>query len=438
MKNNKLLKKLILILPMTLFILLFCACYNNSEEQNSFESSIVSDISKNEAPSNKNSNVESSIVSDVSKSENPSTSNSNIESSIETSQSFNGNIPEKWLDNGIFSEYYENAYKYLKTMTLDEKIGQMLFARCPSENAVEIAQKYHLGGYVLFGIDFDNKTFDEIKNNILSYKNSQDIPMAIATDEEGGTVVRVSNHPQLYPSKFLSPREIFNNGGMNLIKSEETKKADLLSSLGIDVNFAPVCDISTNTSDFMYQRSLGENATTTAEFISTVTQISQSKGVSVTLKHFPGYGNNVDTHTGIAYDERDYDTFLNNDFIPFKSGIQNNAHIVMVSHNIVKCMDNTKPSSISANVHNILRNELNFTGIIITDDLAMDAIKEYSGEYPPTVTAVLAENDMLTVSDIESSFNEIKQATINGIIPEETIDHAVMRILAWKEYKRHL
>lgn len=323
----------------------------------------------------------------------------------------------------------------MQHMTMDEKIGQMLFARCPSNNAAGIASQYHIGGYVLFGRDFQQKTANAVKSDILSYRAAQQIPIAIATDEEGGSVVRVSSNPNLSDEKFDSPRNIYNAGGMELIKSKESKKAALLSGLYIDTNFAPVCDISVNESDFMYNRSLGQDARTTADFIRTVTNISQSKGVSVTLKHFPGYGNNVDTHTGIAIDNRDYNTFAANDFIPFRAGIESGAHLVMVSHNIVNCMDSTKPASISKNVHDILRGELGFTGIIVTDDLSMDAIKQYSGEYPPTVLAVLAGNDMLTVSDIGTSFNEIKNAVNRGIIDQSIIDRAVIRILAWKYAK---
>ncbi|MDE7432225.1 MAG: beta-hexosaminidase [Lachnospiraceae bacterium] len=339
------------------------------------------------------------------------------------------------FDNGIFSAYYEAAYSRMLQMTIDEKIGQMLFARCPSNNAAGIASQYHIGGYVLFGRDFQQKTAGTVKSDILSYKAAQQIPIAIATDEEGGSVVRVSSNPNLSDEKFDSPRNIYNLGGMELIKSKESKKAALLSGLYIDTNFAPVCDISVNESDFMYNRSLGQDAGTTADFVRTVTNISQSKGVSVTLKHFPGYGNNVDTHTGIAIDNRDYNTFVTNDFIPFRAGIESGAHLVMVSHNIVNCMDSTKPASISKNVHDILRGELGFTGIIVTDDLSMDAIKQYSGEYPPTVMAVLAGNDMLTVSDIGTSFNEIKNAVNRGIIDQSIIDRAVIRILAWKYAK---
>lgn len=427
---KRIFKRSTAIILTSILIMSLSACSNENTETESSQNSTQSSVQQSsETSTTEISDAESSI-------QESSEQESFIqESSFEESSETAATVPTEWQDNGIFSEYYDEAYNIVQKMTLDEKIGQMLFARCPSENAAQIAADYHIGGYVLFGQDFKNKTTEEVIANITSYKYSQDIPMVIATDEEGGTVVRVSSNEQLADYKFSSPRDVYAEGGMDAIKSEEQKKAELLSSLLIDTNFAPVCDISVNSSDFMYDRSLGEDAQTTAEFVSEVTKISQTNGVSATLKHFPGYGDNVDTHTGIAIDERSYETFENNDFIPFKAGIDSGAHLVMVSHNIVNCMDSTKPASISANVHDILRNELGFTGIIVTDDLEMDAIKEYTGEYTPAVTAVLAGNDMLTVTDIEGSISEIKQAVNDGIIDESTIDHAVMRILAWKYSK---
>ena len=346
-------------------------------------------------------------------------------------------FPESWQDNGIFSAYYQKAYEKMRTMSLDEKIGQMFYARCPDYDAVGFAQKYHLGGYVLFGRDFAEKSKQEVKDNINSYINSQDIPMTISVDEEGGTVVRISSKSALYDSEFQSPRDIYDEGGMDAIRENALAMAKMIKDFNIDVNFAPVCDISLDEDDFMYYRSIGHDVDTVCEFVGEFTRIAQENGVSATLKHFPGYGNNVDTHTGIAIDERDYSTFVNEDFKPFEAGIEQNAHLVMVSHNIVNCMDSTKPASLSKNVHDILRNELGFTGIAVTDDLEMDAITEYTNGTSPAVAAILAGNDMLTIGDtmIENAVSSIKTAVADGTLDENLIDHAVTRILAWKYAK---
>ena len=395
---------------------------------------VISEVSENSPEQSSQS-----TVSEVSKNSPEQSSESTVSEISQQPQNveYGSEVPTEWQDNGIFSEYYQKAFDKMRTMSLDEKIGQMFYARCPQYDAVEFAQKYHLGGYVLFGVDFADKSKDEVKNNINSYVNSQEIPMTIAVDEEGGTVVRISSKPALYDEEFQSPRDIYNEGGMNAIKENALAMAQMLKDFNIDVNFAPVCDISLDEDDFMYYRSIGHDVNTVCEFVREFTKIAQNNGISATLKHFPGYGNNADTHTGIAIDERDYSTFVNEDFKPFQAGMEQNAHIVMVSHNIVNCMDSSKPASLSKNVHDILRNELGFTGIVVTDDLEMDAITEYTNGTSPAVAAILAGNDMLTIGDtmVEDAVNSIKSAVADGTLDESLIDHAVTRILAWKYFK---
>lgn len=345
-------------------------------------------------------------------------------------------VPEKWQDNGIFSNYYEKAYEMMSDLSINEKIGQMLLVACPGSEAASKAKEYSFGGYVLFGRDFEDKTKDDVIRTIRSYQETAKIPMAIAVDEEGGTVTRISWNENLTDHFFESPREIYNNGGLDAIRTDTKDKSQLLRELGINVNLAPVCDICTDPDDFMYDRSLGQSPEITAAFIKTFVDESQKESVSATLKHFPGYGGNDDTHFGIAIDNRTYEHFTENDFIPFSSGIKAGAHLVLVSHNIVKSMDEKNPSSLSPEVHRILREELNFSGIIITDDMSMEGVGAYLEEdYSAVVAAVLAGNDMILVSDYESAANDILNAYNDDIINEDTIDHAVMRILSWKYAK---
>lgn len=341
-------------------------------------------------------------------------------------------IPKTYLDNGIFSDYYDKAYEKLKSMTLEEKIGQLIFARCPSENAESIIFKYQFGGVILFAPNTEGKTKEELKSDITSLQNVSKIPMLIGVDEEGGTVVRISSNPNLRSEKFKSPKELFLEGGFEKIASDTKEKCELLSSLGINVNLAPVADVSTDPNDFIYSRSLGQNPEQTANFVETVVKTSSENNISSVLKHFPGYGNNVDTHTSIAIDNRDYSAFESSDFIPFEKGIKSNAQGILVSHNIVKSMDENYPASLSPSVHDILRNKLNFTGVIMTDDLAMDAISLYTNGEDPAVLAVLAGNDILILSDYETSFNNLLSAAKNGELDLSIIDKAVFRVLAWK------
>ncbi len=344
-------------------------------------------------------------------------------------------VPEDYEDHGIFSEFYEKAFKKLKTMTLEEKIGQLFLARCPSEGALDTIHKYKIGGFVLFGQDFQNKTSEEVISTLTSYQKASSIPLILSTDEEGGSVVRVSSNENLSLHRFLSPQDVFNEGGMEKIKEDATKKSKLLKSLGINVNLAPVADVSIDPNDFIFDRSFGKNANETADFVKNVVTLTQENGISCALKHFPGYGNNVDTHTGISIDERPYENFVNSDFIPFKEGIKAGVHFILVSHNIVKSMDDTVPASLSSNVHKILRDDLGFTGLIITDDLAMDAIKLYTSGENPATKAVLSLNDMMIITDIEEGYSNVLSSFKNRKIPEETINKACFRVLAYKYFK---
>lgn len=332
----------------------------------------------------------------------------------------------------MFSDYYTKATNTLNNMTLDEKISQLFLVRVP-DNSIEEVSKYQFGGYILFGKDTKNLTKEELKNKIETWQSVSKIPLLIAVDEEGGTVVRISNNNKIRDSKFKSSQELYNDGGFELIKNDTIQKNNLLYELGINVNLAPVADISTNEDDYIYSRSFGKDALETSKYIKTVINASKGTKVSNVLKHFPGYGNNLDTHTGISIDNKTIEDFRKNDFLPFKSGIEEGAEAILVSHNIINNIENIH-ASLSKNIHNILRNELNFTGIIMTDDLAMSAIKDYVND-SPSVMALKAGNDLIIITDYLTGINDIKEALKNGDLEESLIDKAVLRVLSWKYYK---
>lgn len=341
-------------------------------------------------------------------------------------------IPETWQDDGIFSDYYTLAYNKLKTLSLEEKIGQLILARYPDTNAKEDLIKYNLAGYVFFEKDFKDKTEQEVINMTKKLQEAAKIPILTAVDEEGGTVVRISSNPNLASSKFASPRELYISGGFDKIREDTINKSKLLNSLGINLNLAPVVDVSTSPDDYMYKRTIGEDTDITKEYAKTVIEASKNIKVSYTLKHFPGYGNNADTHNSSVTDTRTYDDIFNNDLPPFDSGIKAGAEAVLVSHNIVDSIDPGNPASLSASIHNLLRNELNFTGIVITDDLAMGAVSQINDN---TVKAILAGNDLIITTDYKESINSIKNAVDGGTISEDLIDKLAFRVISWKYYK---
>ena len=341
-------------------------------------------------------------------------------------------IPASYQDNGIFSTYYVMAYNKLQELTLDEKIGQLILARYPDESLLEDLEKYKLGGYIFFEKDFQNKTKNEVKQMINEVQDNSDIPLLIAVDEEGGKIVRVSSNPNLVSERFKSSKELYSLGGMDKIREDTINKSNVLSDLGINLNLAPVVDVSTNSNDYMYERALGQSTEITSQYAKTVINASKGLGVSYTLKHFPGYGNNSDTHTGSSTDNRSYESILKDDIPPFESGINAGAEAVLVSHNIVTSIDSENPASLSPKIHNLLRNELNFTGVIITDDIAMGATKEIDNA---AVLAVLAGNNIIITTDYVDSINSIKDAINNEVISEDLIDKLAFKVLAWKYYK---
>ena len=324
----------------------------------------------------------------------------------------------------------------LASLTLEEKVGQLFFVRVPDTDAVSDVSTYHLGGYILFGRDTADKTADALIQTIQSYQDAAavdtGIPLLIGVDEEGGTVVRVSSNPHLRASKFPSPQKAYASGGMEAVLADTREKDFLLSALGFNVNLSPVADVSTNPADFMYDRTFGQDAAATADYVAQVVSQMAEDGMGSVLKHFPGYGNNADTHTGVAIDKRPYETFEQSDFLPFRAGMEAGAPFVLVSHNVVECMDAALPASLSPAVHEVLRETLGFDGIVITDDLAMDAVNQYAnGE--AAVLAVLAGNDMLITSDYQNDILAVLAAVADGRIAEREIDAHVLRILRYKQ-----
>ena len=325
----------------------------------------------------------------------------------------------------------EKARDIMEDMTLNEKIGQMFLVRYSSE-ALEGVKNYNLGGFVLFAVDFKDKDKESIINEISSLQSESKIPLIISVDEEGGTVNRVSKYKQFRDEPFKSPQELYNEGGMELIKSDTIEKSQLLKSLGINLNLAPVCDVSENPEDYIYDRSFGKDAQQTSEYVTTVVNAMNEEGVGCALKHFPGYGSNKDTHEDMVYDSRPYSVFEESDFLPFKAGINAGAGMVMVSHNIVECMDENYPASLSPKVHEILRSEIGFNGVIVTDELSMEAIKRFTGDKEASVAAVLAGNDLLCVTNYKEQEEAVIEAVKSGEITESRIDESVFRILLWK------
>ena len=321
----------------------------------------------------------------------------------------------------------------LSGLTTEEKVGQLFLARCRKETAAEDIAQYHLGGLVLFDRDTEDETPESLRQTLERYQKAATIPLLIAVDEEGGSVVRISDKPAFRDSPFSSPRSLYEGGGMEALRTAEVEKDALLSDLGINVNLAPVCDITTDPAAFLYDRSLGQSPELTCQWVQIAVEEGQTYGIGCVLKHFPGYGNNADTHVGIAIENRSLEELEAQDLLPFAAGMEAGCGAVMMSHIQVTALDAEYPASLSPAVHRYVRETMSYDGVLVTDDLVMDAISVPYGVGEAAVLAVLAGNDLLISSDFPEQYAAVLEAIREGRISEEQLDNAVRRILLWKQ-----
>lgn len=318
---------------------------------------------------------------------------------------------------------HKDAFGMLDEMSLAEKVGQVIFARYPSGAAEQMAQ-YKFGGYTLYAQDFNGETPTTITSELFKVSLENEIMPFFAVDEEGGGVTRISRYLAFSETRLPTIQAALKNG--MTVGEWVTEMAGILKSAGINLNFAPVADVAESKDDYIYNRTVSLDYKKTGEVVAEIVEEMNRQGIIGCLKHFPGYGSNVDTHTGIAVDTRSREDFEGKDFIPFRDGIEAGAPMVMVSHNIVEAYNDEVPASLAPEVHSVLRG-MGFGGIIITDDLGMDAITLYSDE--PYVEAFLAGNDMLCTSDGEATYKALYGAVLDGRITEERLDESVLRIL---------
>lgn len=329
--------------------------------------------------------------------------------------------------------YSQRARQIMKKMSLKEKVSQMLFVYVPSKDAAKKAKKYQYGGYLLFYYNVDGKTKKQVKAMTGKFQKVSKIDMFIAADEEGGDVVRLSSNRKLGHSRFKSPRALYKSGGYEKIVKDTKSKDSFLLSYGVNTNFAPVADLPYSKKNFIYSRSFSTKAKPTAKYIKLVVERMNKDGVVSCLKHYPGYGNNTDTHTDLARDNRKLSVFKKRDLVPFRQGIKSGCSMIMVNHNIVKAFDKKMPASISAPVHKYLRKTLKYDGIIITDGMDMQGVRKYGKNNAAlAVKAVKAGNDMICTPYGSTSRKAIVTAVKKGKIKKSRIDRSVERILIVK------
>lgn len=340
----------------------------------------------------------------------------------------------------------EKAEEILDRMTLEEKAGQLFIVELDSLNGGETCtqfndivdenlKKYHLGGIIYFSNNLVNREQTIQLNE--SLQRSSKIPMFISVDEEGGSVARVANNGNMGTTKFSSMRKI--GDSRNVYKAYEAgfTIGKEIHELGFNLDFAPDADVITNPNNTeIGSRSFGTDACIVSEMVPQVVRGLHENNVCSALKHFPGHGGSqANSHNEFSYTPQSLEGLEKVELLPFKAGIKEDTDFILVSHIAAPNVtgDNT-PSSLSHFiVTDILRNELEYDNIIITDALNMKAVSNYYTPQQSSVEAFKAGEDMLLMPvSLDEAYNSIINAYNEGTISEERLNSSVKRVLKIK------
>jgi len=328
----------------------------------------------------------------------------------------------------------------VQNMTLDQKLGQMMIVQFVgptySLDISTMISEYHVGAVLLFTANNNISDKVQLKGLIQQMQSNTAIPMVVAIDQEGGTVDRL----QALDGPRSSAADIGATNDPGKAKAAGIQDARDLTSYGFNLNLAPVVDVTNVYNPQLYGRTYGTNAASVIKMAQAYLQgLQQSGKVLGTLKHFPGLGDvGVDPHSGVPDLYRSKSDLEAIDWAPYRTLIQQgNVHAIMVTHEIVHAIDSSVPSSLSYKVvTGILRKELGFQGVIMTDSLTMEGITAYYSEDQAAAVAVEAGSDLLmgatTPADVASMIQGIKQAIDSGMISQQRIDDSVRRILMLK------
>ncbi len=333
----------------------------------------------------------------------------------------------------------EQISNYLNGMSLEEKIGQMLMIsnRTPTMTSELNTTLNHVkpGGFIFFAENFTNQ--ENSKKLIKDINDTAKIPMLLSIDQEGGRVQRIKSQNDIIVTDIPPMSEI---GATNDFKKAYEVGVTIgtdLKTFGLNMNFAPVLDVLTNTENkSILGRSFGNNSTTVSEMGINVANGLKSTGIIPTYKHFPGHGSTtVDSHYELPVLTKTKEELWESDLIPFQNAIHNQAEVIMIGHlAIPNITNNNIPSSLSKEIiTDLLKNELNYKGIVITDALNMKAITKYYSESQIYEMAINAGVDILLMPEHpEMAINMIKDSIEKGKIKESQINDSVKKILTLK------
>lgn len=332
----------------------------------------------------------------------------------------------------------------VKMMTMEEKIGQMVIIGLDgytmNGTTKKMIEDYHVGGFILFGENIKNS--DQLITLVNSLKNTNlksKLPLFLSVDEEGGRVSRMPKEFKKLPTNKIIGKvnnEDFSYKIGNILGEE-------IKALGFNMDFAPVLDINSNPKNTVIgDRSFGTNSIIVSKLgIQTMKGI-QISGVIPVVKHFPGHGDtSVDSHIGLPSVSTDINTLKRFELVPFDNAIKSGADAVMIAHILLNKIDSKNPASLSKIViTDLLRKQLNFNGLVITDDMTMGAVLKNYNINDAAIKSVNAGSDIVLVCHGSNNeikvINALKEAVANGTISKNRVDESVYRILKLKsKYK---
>lgn len=318
-------------------------------------------------------------------------------------------------------------------MTLDEKIGQLIIAYYNSDTYNEeikcLVEDKKLSGFIISKGNIT--TYDNTKNYINELQNHSKIPLIISIDEEGGIVQRLKYLTDTQPIDIPPMLDLGSTNDKELAYQVGQVIAEEVRTIGVNVVYAPVVDVYSNPDNTVIgDRSFASDPNQVVKMANALAQGIESNGVIATYKHFPGHGDTIiDSHEDLPLIEKNYDELKKLELIPFKEAIKNNAKIIMIGHLALPNItgDNT-PASLSKKIIDILKKDLGYQGLVITDALDMGALTKYYDDGSICSLAINAGNDLLLMpNNIDSCINDIKNN-----VSEERINESVIRILRFK------
>ncbi len=329
----------------------------------------------------------------------------------------------------------------ISKMSLKEKVGQLVLVGFEGyeidAQVRELIEKYHVGGFILFkrNISSPEQTI-KLTNSLKKSNAVNDIPLFLGIDEEGGSVSRLPNEFDKIPSN----RKIgeLDNGELSYQVGSVIGKA--IKSLGFNMNFAPVLDINSNPHNpVIGDRAFGDNADIVARLGLQTIKGLQSQNIIPVVKHFPGHGDtSMDSHLGLPVVDNDLQRLKGLELLPFAAAIENQIGAVMTAHIILPQIDAQNPASLSPTIiSQILRGDMQFDGVVISDDLTLGAIVNNYEIGAAAIKAIEAGSDIVLIchgyEQEKKSIEAIIGAVGNGIISPDRINRSVYRVLKLKQ-----